>query len=270
MSARPSSGFGPRPWRQAHWDWRAACNFMFGGTGAGLLIAAPVLQGEFADAATLGGLALIAAGLGAVWLEIGRKLRALHVYFNPFTSWMTREAFAAVFLFGLGFAGLLVEAPWPRWLAAAVALAFVWCQGRILFGAKGIPAWRRREVVPFIVASGLAEGAGIALALQPGRVVLALFAVALVARGAAWLLYRGALQNARAELELLRPGRVLLMLGTAIPLALLAGSAALPGAAWLAAAAALSAGWYFRFALVTRAAFNQGFALPHLPVRGSR
>lgn len=270
MSARPSTGFGPRPWRQAHWDWRAACNFMFGGTGAGLVAAAPALQGAGADAATLAGLVLVAAGLGAVWLEIGRKFRALHVYFNPFTSWMTREALAAVLLFGAGFAGLLAGTPWLRWLAAAAALAFVWCQGRILFGAKGIPAWRRREVVPFIVASGLAEGAGIALALQPGRVVLALFAVALLARGAAWLRYRGALQNARAEVELLLPGRVLLVLGTAIPLALPAGTAVLPGAAWLAAAATLSAGWYFRFALVTRAAFNQGFALPHLPVRGAR
>lgn len=270
MSARPSSGFGPRPWRQAHWDWRAACNFMFGGSGAGLVAAAPALQGAGADAATLTGLVLVAAGLGAVWLEIGRKLRALHVYFNPFTSWMTREAFAAVFLFGLGFAGLLSEAPWLHWLAAVAALAFVWCQGRILFGAKGIPAWRRRELVPFIVASGLAEGAGIAFALQPGRVVLALFVVALLARGATWLRYRGALQNARAEVELLWPGRALLVLGTAIPLALLAGSVVLPVAAWLAAAAALFAGWHFRFALVTRAAFNQGFALPHLPVRGAR
>lgn len=269
MSARPT-GFGPRPWLQTHWDWRAACNFMCGGTGAGLVAAAPALQGAGADAATLAGLVLVAAGLGAVWLEIGRKLRALHVCFNPFTSWMTREAFAAVFLFGLGFAGLLVEAPWLRWLAAAAALAFIWCQGRILFGAKGIPAWRRREVVPFIVASGLAEGAGIALALQPGRVVLALFAVALLARGAAWLLYRGALQNARAESELLWPGRVLLLPGTAVPLALLLLWPVAPAVAWLAAAAALCGGWYFRFALVTRAAFNQGFALPHLPVRGAR
>lgn len=262
--------FGPRPWLQAHWDWRAACNFMFGGSGAGLMIAAPALQGAGADAATLAGLVLVAAGLGAVWLEIGRKLRALHVYFNPFTSWMTREAFAALVLFGAGIAALLLGTPWLRWLAAGAALAFVWCQGRILHGAKGIPAWRRREVVPFIVASGVAEGAAIAFALHSGRAVLALAVIALLARGAAWLRYRGALQNARAELALLVPGRALLVLGTAIALALLAGSAVVPGAAWLAAAAALSAGWYFRFALVTRAAFNQGFALPHLPVRGAR
>lgn len=264
--------FGPRPWRQAHWDWRAACNFMCGGSGAGLVVAAPALQGAGAEAAMLAGLALVAAGLGAVWLEIGRKLRALHVFFNPFTSWMTREAFAALVLFGAGIASLLIEAAWLRWLAAAAALAFIWCQGRILFGAKGIPAWRRRELVPLVVASGMAEGAGIALALQPGRAALVLFAIALLARGAAWLLYRGALQNARAESELLWPGRVLLLPGTAVPLALLLlwPVAPAPAVAWLAAAAALCGGWTFRFALVTRAAFNQGFALPHLPVRGAR
>lgn len=262
--------YGPRPWLQAHWDWRAACNFMCGGTGAGLVIAAPALQGAGADAATLAGLALVAAGLAAVWLEIGRKLRALHVYFNPFTSWMTREAFAAVVLFGLGIASLLVGAAWLRWLAAVAALAFVWCQGRILYGAKGIPAWRRREVVPFIVASGVAEGAAIAFALEPGRTVLALAVFALLARGAAWLRYRGALQHARAEAALLGPGRVLLGAGTALALVLLAFSSMAPVVAWLAAGSALAAGWQFRFALVTRAAFNQGFALPHLPVRGAR
>ena len=38
----------------------------------------------------------------------------------------------------------------------------------------------------------------------------------------------------------------------------------------LAGAAALGAGLWFKYTLVTRAGFNQGFALPHLPVRGVR
>jgi phenylacetyl-CoA:acceptor oxidoreductase subunit 2 len=33
---------------------------------------------------------------------------------------------------------------------------------------------------------------------------------------------------------------------------------------------ALATGWYLKFVLVTRAAYNQGFALPQLPTRGSR
>jgi len=36
----------------------------------------------------------------------------------------------------------------------------------------------------------------------------------------------------------------------------------------VAGLAAASAGGWMKFALVTRAGFNQGFALPHLPVRG--
>ena len=38
----------------------------------------------------------------------------------------------------------------------------------------------------------------------------------------------------------------------------------------LAAFAAILTGWWFKFVLVTRAALNQGFALPQLPVRGTR
>ena len=37
-----------------------------------------------------------------------------------------------------------------------------------------------------------------------------------------------------------------------------------------AGGAALAAGAWLKFALVTRASFNQGFSLPHLPVRGGR
>jgi phenylacetyl-CoA:acceptor oxidoreductase subunit 2 len=36
----------------------------------------------------------------------------------------------------------------------------------------------------------------------------------------------------------------------------------------LAGAAAALPGSWFKFVLVTRAGFNQGFAIPHLPVRG--
>ena len=30
--------FGPNPWQQTNWDWRAAGNFMGGGAGAGLVV----------------------------------------------------------------------------------------------------------------------------------------------------------------------------------------------------------------------------------------
>ncbi|MCC6212898.1 MAG: phenylacetyl CoA, partial [Burkholderiales bacterium] len=40
------SGFGPKPWVQQHWDWRAATNFMLGGAGAGLIFAAGLILDE--------------------------------------------------------------------------------------------------------------------------------------------------------------------------------------------------------------------------------
>ena len=69
------SHYGPKPWLQRHWDWRAAVNFMLGGSGSGLLVAA-ALTGP-SRATLLLGLGLIAAGLAAVWLEIGRDRKSV-------------------------------------------------------------------------------------------------------------------------------------------------------------------------------------------------
>jgi phenylacetyl-CoA:acceptor oxidoreductase subunit 2 len=263
------SAFGPNPWVQQHWDWRAAANFMFGGTGAGLICAAGLVPDE-AHSPLAVGLALVAAGLGAVWLEIGRKLRAAHVMFNPFTSWMTRESFAAVLLFGLGASYLLFRQPWAQFAAALAGLAFLFCQAMILRASKGIPAWRMPEVVPLVLCTGLAEGTGALLAFDARPAVLALLALAVIARALAWYRYRGALRQPGAKAALQPAGTSMFWLGTAAPLALLLASLAVPQAAVLAGLAALAAGWRFKFVLVARASFNQGFALPKLPVRGAR
>jgi phenylacetyl-CoA:acceptor oxidoreductase subunit 2 len=276
--------FGPRPWQQLHWDERAAANFMLGGAGAGLLVAWAVSSQGTSDwqAYLLAGMACIALGLGAVWLEIGRKLRAIHVFFHPQTSWMTREAMVAVVLFGLGLAALGSGLRALGIAAALVALGFVYCQGRILRASKGIPAWREPTVTAFIVTTGLAEGGGAFLAASAlvGSTPLtgiAFFALAVVARVLAWSRYRAQLEHgiSRRAVDALHPaGRMLVQLGSIVPLVLLLAGIALPEfastAAIFAGLAALGAGWYLKFVLVTRAAFNQGFALPKLPVRGSR
>lgn len=275
--------FGPRPWQQRHWDWRAACNFVFGGTGSGLIVAAVLTGSPNGSVAMFVGLGFVALGLGAVWLEIGRPWRAINVMFNPFTSWMTRESFAGLLLFALGLAAALRgEAIFGAIsaLSALAALLFVYCQARILRGAKGIPAWREPALTPLIVATALAEGAGFACLLAtflgdmaglPG----AWLALALVVRAIAWTRYRARIHASLApdaRMALGAAGRTLLALGTLAPLALLvAGSvidAAAPAATALAGLAAVAAGWLFKYVLVTRAAYNQGFALPHLPVRG--
>ncbi len=261
--------YGPRPWQQAHWDWRAAANFMLGGTGAGLAIVA-ALALPAPRPALLAALLLVAIGLGAVWLEIGRKWRAAHVFFNPFTSWMTREAFAAVLLFALAaFAWFFPSAP-ALAATALAALAFVACQARILRAARGIPAWRAPEVVPLVVATALAEGAGAALLFHPDSFALALFGIAVIARALAWSRYRAALPRAAGGAALAPAGKALLQAGTVVPLALAMAATVQPEAAVFAALAAIFAGWRFKFVLVARAAFNQGFALLRLPVRGTR
>jgi len=253
-------------WLQRHWDARAAANFIFGGTGSGLLVVGTLfsLQGDLFVEVSL---AFVALGLAAVWLEIGRKLRAIHVFFNPFTSWMTRESFAAALLFALGLSFLLLKQNDLLYGAAIAAAAFLGCQARILCAAKGIPAWRAPQVVPLVVCTGLAEGAGAALFFSTGTGMLLVFSAAVAARVLAWVAYRNAVRNATLE----RAGATLVWLGSTAPLLLLVLFARAPGwAGPLAGLAALAGGWWLKYVLVTRASVNQGFSLPHLPVRGAR
>ena len=241
---------------QGSWDVRAAANFVFGGAGSGLLVILG-LTGTASSWPIVISLILIAAGLGAVWLEIGRKLRAVHVFLNPFTSWMTRESFAAVLAFASGVSFLASQERIFLYIAAVAAAAFLYCQARILRAAKGIPAWRAPEVVALIVFTGLAEGAGLGLlfGLEP-----AVFFVAVVARAVSWYRYRSAVKSEALE----APGMALAWAGSVLPLALILFAAPLAGLL------ALATGAWLKLALVTRASFNQGFSLPHLPVRGVR
>jgi phenylacetyl-CoA:acceptor oxidoreductase subunit 2 len=237
---------------QSHWDARAALNFMLGGAGSGLMVAAAV-AGSASALPVLLSLILVAGGLFAVWLETGRKLRALHVLFNPFTSWMTREAFVAVLLFPLGLGSIFVPQALPA--AALAALAFLYCQARILRAAKGVPAWRAPEVVALVLATGLAEGAGLCLLFTSEPFVAGFFVVAVVARYVAWRRYRAA---------------ALPLYGTAPILVAVAAGFVVPEALPLAGIAALASGWWLKFSLVTRAAVIQAFVLPRVPVRGAR
>jgi len=280
--------FGPRPWQQTSWDWRAAGNFIGGGAGSGLIVITALagVKGTAAVVLLLAGLALVGLGLSCVWLELGRPLRALHVFFNPRVSWMTREAIAATVLFPVGIAaaaGVYSGMTGLLWLPAALALVFVYCQGRMLQAARGITAWREPLTLALLLATSLAEGAGLFVLALPwhghgGTPVAVLFGVLLLARAAIWFAYRNRLSGrtaARANAALARAGRVLLLGGTAVPLVLL--PAALggggPSAAALGAVAGLAAalaGVYLKFTLITRAGFNQGFALQEIPVRGAR
>ncbi len=270
------------PWIQTNWDLRAAGNFIGGGSGTGLLIVAAFAAGAAYRPFALLGLAFVALGLASVFLEIGRHLRAPRVLAHVGRSWMTREAIVAPFLFAAGLAAAWYQTPALAGLTALLAAAYLFCQAQIVHAAKGIPAWREPRIVALMMVAGLAEGAGLlvlVLAILDRSFAvrwpaLAL-AVLLVARTVAWRGYRNHLQAPAAALAALDAGRRIFdRLGNwvAAPVAVVASMLA-PGplAATLAAAAgalAVVCGWHFKVTLITRAAHNQGFALPALPVRG--
>lgn len=276
--------YGPKPWQQLHWDARAAANFMCGGAGSGLIIGA-ALVGAPGWLVALGA-ALVGLGLLAVAAEIGRPLRSLNVFIHAKKSWMSREALAAVALMPAA-AAAWAGIGGASWFAAIAAAAFLYCQARILKAAKGIPTWREPRLVPLILATGVAEGSGlllVALALgapaQAPAVAVWLFGAALAARLVLWQRWRAVLRTTPKALAQIDSAGHALRATTLLPLAavvvlalLPAGAAAPLATALLAAAAGLIAfagGQWFKLTLITRAAFNQGFTIPHRPVRGTR
>lgn len=275
----------PAPRLQQHWDWRAASNFICGGSGGGLVLFAALagLTGAEVRPQLVAGLALVAIGLTCVWFEIGRPWRALNVFLHIRTSWMTREASVALLLFGSGALALLTVHPAALLLAGLCGLAFVYSQARILAADKGIPAWRHARCAPLVVATGLAEGAGLVAATLPGglqAIAALVLALAVLARLLLWKRYLDGLRSSGAPaasvraLEAIGRGFVIFGHSLAAALALLAGAgtlSGLPGTAIVLAAAGLlvvATGWRFKYTLIRRAAFTQGIALKHHPVRG--
>ena len=272
------------PKQQHNWDWRAASNFVAGGAGGGLLLltAFSGLANDVVRTAMLLGMILIAGGLTCVWLEIGRPLRALNVYRHVATSWMTREAMVALALFLAGGLAVLTGQPLLVMLTGLLGLTFLYSQARILAANKGIPAWRHPRSVPLMVSTGLAEGAGFlacTLALSsglPSTILLAALLTLIVIRAFMWKSYLGGLiadgapEGALKVLKGIDTG--FLVIGHLVPgfviVAMLAGMPGRAGLMFLAGIVVVASGWFLKYRLVRRAAFTQGLALPHLPVRG--
>lgn len=263
------------------WDWRAAGNFMFGGTGSGLLFLVAVFSFPESPPLLIGLIALcfVAAGLTLVWLEIGRPWRFINVYFNPWTSWMSREAFVAALVFAMAFIGILLQLPLVILLAGIASLFFLYCQARILKASKGIPAWREPAIMQLVQVTGLAEGAGLLLLMNGALgifnpILLTLFAGLLLWRIWAWSHYRKQLNANRAPeaalAELAKINSVTLVVGNLIPLLLLGitlvATDLISIVGVLAGGLAVLSGWYMKFTIVTRAAHYQGFALPRTRV----
>ncbi|MDE2362941.1 MAG: dimethyl sulfoxide reductase anchor subunit [Hyphomicrobiales bacterium] len=268
------------PRQQGDWDIRGALNFMLGGAGAGLLaaVACATPLGLDLPIMELLGLALVGAGLFCVWLKIGRPWRALHVFRRPSTSWMSREAWLAPVVFACGAAAILTQAALFFYVAGLLGLVYAYAQGRILKANIGIPAWRRWSCVVLIVATALAEGFGLLSigavlwpALTPFGYALA---VAIALRYAAWRAYRADLRETGAPSGTLQVFDAfafnfgLIGHGAALVLAVAGAYASQPLVAAAGGFLASLAGALFKYTLVCRAAFTQGFSLPRTPARG--
>ncbi len=297
-AAAPQAGAGPdagagdvrskgvEPWHQQHWDWKAAANFLCGGAGSGLLVLATATvpaRGPFV-ALALASLALIALGLSILMFKIGRPLRFLFVFRQPQRSWMSREAWIAALLFPLALVSLWLDSARMAGGVALLALLFLISQAMLVQASRGIPAWRSPRIVALLVTTGLAEGAGLLavfaafvgslgpLVYEPAVALIALTAI----RWLAWRRYLGGLESDGAPLRTLevlgRFGRHFLTWGIAIPLALAGLSLVVPQVREpllaLAGLAALASGWAMKFVLITRAGYNQGYALRRVNASG--
>jgi phenylacetyl-CoA:acceptor oxidoreductase subunit 2 len=198
---------------------------------------------------------------------------------------MAREAWiAAIFFPSAALAGWLAT-PVMMIAAGTLGLGFLFSQAMILEEAKGIPAWRTPRIVPLIFITGLAEGAGLFLSVtallpwlsQTAQMTAASAAALAALRAWAWRSYLGDLAKGGAPtrslavIDALRPW--FFVLGLAAPSVLIAvgfvAAAAQTPLFLLAGVGIFAAGAALKFVLVTRAAYNQGFALAHAPVRGS-
>ncbi len=277
------------PWLQQHWDWRAAGNFIGGGTGSGLMVAIAVLA-AFVPVSfflTLLALGCVGAGLFSVWLETGRPFRApLNVFFNPQTSWMSRESMVGTVLFPVALGAGWFGVPTLLMVAGVIALAYLYCQARLLKACKGIPAWREPAIVRLIVSTGLCEGLGLLLVLNliPSLVVApslqagmaSALVVLLALRMLGWRFYRDAIkQDAPVETQrvLNRLNPPFVLVGHLLPMLLIASgylyTDAFTYVSALAGAVVLGMGWVLKYQLITKASYNQGYAITRVPERGT-
>jgi len=272
------------PTHQTPWDWRAAMQFISGGTGAGLLLftaLASLNEPAWLLRAGLLALAFVGLGLFFVWLKLGRRLRPLYVFLNPRTSWMSREALFSIGVMIFGLAGILLSSIPMTLVAAACGLGYLYSQARILKEARGIPAWRESWIVPLMVLTGLIEGVSLLVLIAAffGGVDAWLTVALLLLTGGRWYAWNQYHQNlvapgaapVRTVESLQETHRIMVPLGHVAPLVTLVAALLIPSTAlifgFIAGITALSGGWVLKFNLMTRAAYNQGFALAHTPAR---
>lgn len=277
--------------RQDFWDWRAAMNWMLGGVSSGFAIVLYVvyLTGAI-DAETLArtnvtAAVLMAGGLLSVFMKLGRPARSWRALLRPGTSWMTRELYMVALFFPAVVAGVLWQSPIAFAVAGGSAAGFLLCQAQILYRARGIPAWRAPLIPYMVIASGLLEGLGLLaffIGLPKGFPIelqgLGEAAIGLILVNAVlWKFYRdGARANGIPPLardaiaesdQAIRVGGhwaplvlfALAVLAPKIPLTILT----------IAGVAAMAGGAFWKWTVILRAGYFEGFHLAKTPQRGS-
>jgi len=239
---------------------------------------------------------IMAVGLTTLFFKTGRPLRAMNAMLRPQSSWMSRELYAVLAFYPLVLAEvlpLLRDVGWQpnavlHTLVALAALVFLIAQARMLYLAKGIPAWRAPLIPWMIMTSGIFEGIGLLAVLwtlkpwsapEGGMAGLAgaglIFAIAIFIL---WVTYRLKAQEAgigplsRRDLAAITPA--VAGIGHIVPallFTLLQLVPDLPQAPLYLAAGltALGGGLLWKHQLVTRVCHHQSYELPKVPQRGS-
>jgi DMSO reductase anchor subunit len=147
--------------------------FAGAGFGALLWLGLELLQGApptRLDLAAAGFAAVL--GLLASVAHLGKPLRAWRALTQWRSSWLSREAWAAMaclllaLLIGLGIVPSTRAIGLPL---AAFAGATLWCTAMIYHSLPPIPAWRIASVPAIFVTLGLYSGGYLLLALNPAR-----------------------------------------------------------------------------------------------------
>jgi len=289
--------------RQQFWDWKGATNFILGGMGSGLIVVSWIglLLGQvnlnFLPVINAFGAAVMGLGLLTLLFKIGRPFRILNALRRPQSSWMSREIYLAMVFFpavGLDFLpwllGVSVLGPQGlTFLHGVIGVcggAFLFAQARILFAAKGIPAWRAPLIPWMLIATGLFEGIGVlalAQAAFPAAFVNPAYLLSVGSFLAAdnfilWQTYRIKAKDfgigPLAQKEFKSVSLLLVLIGHVVPWALLTILQVMPelnvsASFAIIGFATLFGGWLWKKTVLLNASYQQGFALPRLPQRGS-
>jgi DMSO reductase anchor subunit len=239
--ARPVELVPPR--RQVLWRWPAVVNFVLGGLGGGLYVAAVVAAGFrpsfLVTVASWTGPVLVLAGFAAIATEAGRPLRGPRVLARARTSWMSRELWLGAAFVALVAADLLAPSALGRILAAGAAVGLGLAQGYILRGARGVTAWDVPFMPVVFLGSALVSGTGLYVLIavatgHPPRLHVLIVTLVLLAAGLfVWGRYLSwspdsAFERAVAPLTERRAALIIARGGYLVPFALVALAAGLP------------------------------------------